>query len=388
MSRSLPASLVLAVVVLSQTAALAAHTFIQPSSRRPAPANPSQRGSGSLPQTSQLDNELQQTLQSLNSLAAKIGRTEKSAESARKAAQDVEAMIRLLGKLDSKVKRIKRELDSLTKIPQLRMLKPLAKSLGNIHKEIHSLRKKADRANRDHVKPMIKRLKGVERKLEKKLAEVRQVASQTRQARQKLAELRSFVTGRGYRRHEVAALEAAARPVRSTIHPLRQMISKLDRSLSGIDRDFNGLAQKLSGVASAKRSLSKLDRDLAKADKVARDLNKVMSKKLSIKFPVKVSVSVRQILEAPGKLIDVVVKPLTKLAEKALKPILGKVKVKVGLPRELKSLSGQLNKLKSMNAGLQSPISKVDNALRVQVPQNYRQQIGRLLSKSTSQLTR
>jgi chaperonin cofactor prefoldin len=389
MTRSFAFSLSAAVVVVCQTVALAAPParFVTLVSReRTVRSDQPRRTSANLPQTSQLDNELRDTQQSLDSLAAKIHRTEQAVESARKAAQDVQTMIKALGQLDSKIGRIQRELDSLARIPQLRMLKPLVKSLDNVHGEIHKLRVKADQADRDYVRPMISRLKSAERTLETKLAEVRQVANQTQQARQRLAQLRSFVEGRGNRPAEVAALEAVAKGVHATIGPVSQMVSQLDRSLGNVERDFNGLTQRLSAVSRAKGSLSKLDRDLAAADKVARDLDKVMSKTISIKFPVKVSVSVRQILEAPGKLLDIVVKPLEKLARKALDPILSKTNIHISLPRELTSLSGQFDGLSSVLAGVQSPISKIEQALQVQVPQNYGNQISRLAKMTTSQL--
>ena len=115
-----------------------------------------------MPGTSQLDSELQQTQQSLNSLAAKISSTEQAVESTRKAAQNVQSMIKALGQLDIKFGNIKRQLDILSRIPQLRVLKTMVKSLDNVHKKIHTLRVKADQADRDYVRPMISRLQNAD----------------------------------------------------------------------------------------------------------------------------------------------------------------------------------------------------------------------------------
>ncbi len=166
------------------------------------------------------------------------------------------------------------------------------------------------------------------------------------------------------------------------------MVSQLNRSLDNVERNFNGLTQKLNVVSRANGSLNKLDRDLAAADNVARELGKVMSMSISIKFPINVSVSVRQVLEAPGKLLDIVVKPLEELARKALDPVLRKTNINISLPRELTSLSGQFVGLSSVLAGIQSPISKIEQDLQVQVPQNYGNQISRLANMTTSQLAR
>ncbi|REK17733.1 MAG: hypothetical protein DWQ37_05690 [Planctomycetota bacterium] len=385
MTRHFAFSLTAAVVLLTQAAAVAAQPAMFVTAGRPQSSN---RSSSSLPNTSRLDGELRSTQNALDALIAKLHRTEKSVESARKAAQNVQYMIKALAKLEGKISRIKREVDSLVRIPQLRLLKPLSKALANVQTQVHKLRVKAEEADRKYVKPMISRLKSVEGKLETKLSQLRGVAAQTRQARSKLAQLRSFVEGRGNRRSEARALESIARGVQQTIRPVSQMVSNLDRSLGNVDRDFAALASTLNGVSRAKSSVTKLDRDLAKADDVARKLSKVMNKRISIKFPVKVSVSVRQILESPGKVIDIAVKPLQALAQKILKPVLPKKSLTIKLPRELSALSGKLNGLSSALSRLQSPISKIDQALRTDVPKNFQTQINRLANTSTSQLGR
>lgn len=344
--------------------------------------------SNKLPKTKQLDGDLQQMQGGINGLAAKLNRIEKSIETARKRAQDVASMIKSIGRLDDKVYRIKRELDSLTKIPQLRMLKPLAKGLGKVRDQLHTVRKKADEANRNHLKPLISRLKKIENKVDAKAREIRGLASQVKQGRYKLEELSSFVASRGFKKHEVRALESLSKSVRPTLRSTNNVISDMNRELGNVDRDFNSLAQKLNGIAKAKSSVKKLERDLAAADKAARDLNKVLSKKISIKFPVKVSVSVRQIIEAPGKLIDVVVKPLQKLAEKALKPVTKKFQINLKMPREITALTGKLNSLKSAANNLNSPTQKIEKALKKQIPGKFKSKLSNLVSKSTSNFAR
>ncbi len=349
--------------------------------------NQPKRSSGKLPQTSQLDQELQSSYAELQSLAARLSRMEKSVESARKAAQSIAKMIKTIDRLEKKVSRIKRQLDSLSKIPQLRVFRPLVKNLEQVRKQVHNLRLKADRVNRETIQPLISRLRKAERKLETKVAEVRQLAGQTQQGRQKLAQLRRFVESRGYKNREVRALESLARPIRPTVRPLRQVVSEINRSLGSADRTLATLASKLAAVSKAQRALGKLDKDLSSADKIAANLDKVLSKKLTIKFP-KFSISLRQFLEAPGKLIDLVVKPLEKLARKILAPVLRKAKFKVPVPREVTRLSGQFDKLKSVASGLGSSIANVERSLNRQFPTNYRNKLGGLLRASTSQLTR
>ena len=339
-----------------------------------------------LPKTTKLDGELRETSQALNGLASRVSSIERSVENARKRAQDIEKMIKTLDRLDDKVYRIKRELESLSKIPQLRILRPLVTNLGKVRNKIHSVRVKADQVNKDVVRPLISKLRKAEKKVEAKIAEIRQAKNQTNQARQKLLQLTSYVESRGYKNGEVRALESLAKPVSSSIRPVHQMISQMDRSLGGIDREFNSLAQKLNAISKAKNAVSKLERDLNGADKAARDLGKVMSKKISVKFPVKFSVTIRQLLEAPGKVLDVVLKPLQKLANKALNPVLKKFKVEIKVSGQITSLSGKLANLKSQVNGVGNSISKMERALKKQVPKNYKNQLTKLIKKNASQL--
>ena len=157
------------------------------------------RGDARLPQTSQLDHELLQTGQSLDSIAARTSRVEHSVQSTRKSAQDVGRIGKAIAQIDDRIRRIKRQLESVSKIPQLRLVRPLVANLEEVRTQIHTVRLKTDKINREVIQPLIARLKKVERKLETKVAEFRHAASQTAQTRRKLAELRSFVESRGYR---------------------------------------------------------------------------------------------------------------------------------------------------------------------------------------------
>ena len=186
------------------------------------------RGDARLPQTSQLDQELRQTGQSLDSIAARTSRVEHSVQSARKNAQDVGGIGKAIAQIDDRISRIKRQLESVSKIPQLRLVRPLVANLEGVRKQIHAIRLKTDKINREVIQPLIARLKKVERKLETKVAEFRHAASQTAQTRRKLTELRSFVESRGYRSAEVAALESLAKPARSAIRPVQQVVSQTD----------------------------------------------------------------------------------------------------------------------------------------------------------------
>ncbi len=352
-------------------------------------ASAAARGAASLPQTSRLDDELRQTGQSLDSIAARTSRVEHSVQSARKRAQDVGGIAKAIADIDNRVSRIKRQIESISKIPQLRLVRPLVANLEDVRRQIHTVRLKTDKINREAIQPLIGRLKKVERKLETKVAEFRHAASQTAQTRRKVEELRSFVQSRGYQRTEVAALESLAKPARSAIHPLQQVVSQTDRSLGDVAGEFDALARPFDSVAEAKGPVQKLDRDLSPADQAARELDKVLSTRIAVKiFTKNIGFTVRQVLESPGKVLDVALKPLQKMADKALKPVLSKLHIQVQVPREIADLPKKFDGLKSVNDVADAPIAKVENALRLEMPKEYQNQIDLLAKTATSQLSR
>ena len=342
-----------------------------------------------LPQTTRVRQQLTDIQNSINSIASKASRAEKAVESARKEAQRVASLISTIRRLDDKVGRIYSQLKTLVRIPQLRLLKPLVENLSHVRKQVHNVRKKADQVNRDYLQPLISKLKSAEKKMEGKVKEIRNAANQTAQANRKLGEFTSYVAGRGYKRIEVQAVEALARPVGSSVNQARQSISQLDRELGNLESGFNSLTRQLSGLNKAKSAVTKLDNSLKKADKVAGDINKVLSKAITINLGFKkFTFTVRKVIESPGKVVDVALKPLQKLASKVLAPVMKKVKIKINVPREITAMTKQMDQLRSMASNINGSISKIQRATQKKISQNFTNQLQKINSKTTSSLTR
>ena len=60
-------------------------------------------------------------------------------------------------------------------------------------------------------------------------------------------------------------------------------------------------------------------------------------------FGKRVGFTVRQVIEGPGKVADIFLKPLEKLADAALKPVLHALHLEVRTPRELVAIEHSLD---------------------------------------------
>ena len=118
-------------------------------------------------------------------------------------------------------------------------------------------------------------------------------------------------------------------------------------------------------------------------------MDKVLSTRIAIKILNKnIGFTVRQVLESPGKVLDVALKPLQKAADKALEPVLSKLHIQIQVPPEIADLPKKFDSLKSVNDVADAPIAKVENALRPEMPKEYQDQTDRLAKTATSQLSR
>ncbi|MEP3930399.1 MAG: hypothetical protein ABJM55_17045, partial [Rhodopirellula bahusiensis] len=126
------------------------------------------------------------------------------------------------------------------------------------------------------------------------------------------------------------------------------------------------------------------------AEKTAAKLQKTLGKKLSIKIPFSkktVSFSIRDILEKPGKVLGVVLKPLEKLADKLLQPVLKELKLEIKAPSGIANLNSELNQLPSIEASLRREANQLKQQITTrlqQIIQNWSRVQPRMPSHLTS----
>ncbi len=339
-----------------------------------------------LPETNSLCEELQQSNKTLISLSARTARMKTTVGNARMAVDAASTVIRGIDKIDDTLIRVIRQIDPVSKLPPTRALRPLAENLTKLQKQIHKIRVKGDNLQKKVLKPLRSRLKSLESKLKTAIAEMDTAARRADQARRHVQTLRDFVEAH-YNQAAAGALETLAQKTRAGIEPLNAGLKRVDDNSGAAENELNGLMKDLSGATTSAPAVRKLDKDLIPVDKASRELDKVLNKHIGAKVLGKYyGFTVRQVIEGPGKLLDIILKPLEKLADKALEPVLHSLKLEITPPRELEAIQRSLDAVVKREATLTRSLDHFESALQSTSLAAFQNSLGELIGTSTSRL--
>ena len=342
-----------------------------------------------LRETRALEADLSTTQTSIRSTRTRTERLNSKVRNVRKQMESIKQLIAGLKKAEDKIRRLEREVNSFARIPKLSFLRPLGKGLKSLRENVAKVRQRGDELNRKVIAPNIKRARTAESKLKTLIAKLRGLESKNAQARQNISQLRLFVEARISQRQIVAALEQLARSTRQTVGPFKSALTQLDQKGARVESMLNSFSNSANALLSLRGGLDKLNRTLAPVDKKVKGLAKVLDKKIVFKIPLskkKVTFSIRKILEAPGKILKVAVKPLTKIAEKALKPFSKKFRINLKAPAEIARMQKQLEQLTRANLGLDLFSNASDQFQNSVAVRNFERSLNSVIQKRTTQL--
>lgn len=348
-------SLLLAFVIVQICAALIPNAVT---------AAPVKSSTVNLSETNALERELDSMKKSLAATNARLKRLQSSVYDARKTTEQVSAMIRKIGDIEKKLVNVERQLNSLTKIPQLKALKLVLKGVTSVRSKIQTINAKANSFDKTVVKPATAKLRNAEAELKRVRAKFTSAEGQVMAASAHVSASKKTLMMLGNQGAHIRVLEGMSRSLRITIDPAKRVVSEMDRRSYEMENMVNNFRSKLAGLLSLQSGISKLQSNLSPVDKTARDLSRVMDKTLQIKLPFgkQLKISVRRVLEAPDKLLKVVAKPLTALANKALSPFKNKVNIKFSAPREIEQIYAKIKQLQSQTLPIDTTLSKLKNA--------------------------
>ncbi|MCC9657797.1 hypothetical protein [Rhodopirellula halodulae] len=334
---------------------------------------------GDMPHTRLLDSDLAQIQTDCEALRGRLTQLRQQVKTARDGVGHAIDATKTIRSMDKKVKDLVDDLQPYTSIPKVRTLaRTLRKNLERIQEQLHTLRKKTDKAEEDVLRPMRDRLRSMEQTIfgaEQKLVAYSRTITQRRQDLQGLVSRARSVPG------GVPAAESVSRVTRPSV---QTFASGLRNVRQQVDRFGNGLTQLNAPVRvymQVDQSLISFDKKLAPAEKTVAKLEKTLGKELTIKVPFsrkKLQFSIREILEAPGKILGVVLKPLEALADKVLQPVLKELKVEIKAPKGLEELARELNSLPALQRSMQREADQFQRSLEQQLEQSFRT----LLTKS------
>ena len=320
----------------------------------------------SLPRTRSLDRELADLSSRARTaekwvkwLQSEVRTTRRQVKSAARVAASIRAMDR---RLETLIRRLK----TYVYVPNVRtFVKPLIRNLQTLRTTIHKLRKKTDYAEKSVLRPLSRRLKKFEIELRKPIATLASIRSKADKARSALARAARFAVNNVTARH---ALEQSAREVRPVVYSLSKTIYEFNKQASAAGRKFSSARKNLAAFWTVEKSLNTMSRQMRPGENVARDLDRVMSKRISIKLPgrrsKRVGFTIRQILTAPGKVLDIVLKPLEKIAHRMLQPVLKKLNIRIKPPKGIRELAVALKNLPRVTTDLKRTMSQVESKAR------------------------
>ena len=337
-----------------------------------------------LPQTTLLDKELRSIHKSLLATSARVKKAKTTVTNGRYAAQAAEKMIDQIPSVENQVARLEREVKSISKIPKFKMLDPVAKALSRLKGKITLMRKRADQIKKFKIQPAIKKMKKIEAKLTNLKSKLDHASLETVTAVGHLNSLRSFVISQNFPDIQVRALEALSKTTRYPVAPVKKALTEFDSACIDLEKQINTFKGHLNKLTKLKPGLDKVKNSLKPIDKKIKSIAKVLDKKLEFKIPLskgkKVSFTVRKIIEAPGKILDIAVKPLTKAADKLLKPLTKNLKFNIKPPKEIQKISAQLDSLNRFSLNIDRPAFKLDSPVNLRAVEDYRNSIKKFSS--------
>lgn len=271
---------------------------------------------------------------------------------------------------DERLKTLIDNLTPYTSVPKVRTIaRTLRKNLQRIHEQIHTLRQKTDRTEKEVLRPAKDRLKELEQSIlagEIKLASYQKTISIWRRDLQLNAARANSIPG------GATAFEATSRLARPTVHSISSVITETRQSIDRVGNNLTKWNDPIRAFMTMDQSLTSFEKKLAPAEKTAAKLEKTLGKTLSIKIPFgkkTITFSIREILEAPGKVLGVVLKPLEKLADKFLQPVLKELKLEIKTPSGIAKLTSELNQLPSLEASLRREANQLQQRVTTRLQQ-------------------
>lgn len=289
---------------------------------------------------------------------------------------DVTTAIRAM---DKRLVKLIDQLKPYASVPKVRTAtRTLSKNLQRIQAKLHDLRVKTDRCETKILRPSKAKLRELEASLLGAETKLRGISSAASTWMANLASAAHQAQAYSYARQ---ALEASSRAARPATRSVVDAVVTARKEADAIGYKLNSVNQHFASFRTVGNSLDEMSDKMKKGEKMAGDLDKALSKTLTIKIPLSkksLSFSIREILEKPGQVLNVVLKPLEKLADAVLQPILSKLKLEIQPPKGLEDLSRRMDSIDSDGMNLSAAIDRLERRLRT----DLERQINLLRSKA------
>ncbi|KLU03887.1 putative signal peptide and transmembrane protein [Rhodopirellula islandica] len=325
-----------------------------------------------MPETRAIDSDLARIERECQTLQNRLTQLRHQVKTARDGVNHAVDATKAIKATDERLIKLIDNLKPYTSVPKVRTIaRTLRKNLQRVQEQIHALRKKTDRMEKEVLRPAKENLRELEQSIlggEAKLASYRKTISVWRRDLQTNAARANSIPG------GAVAFDATSRLARPTVRSISNTLTETRQSVDRVGNHLTKWNDPVRAFMTMDQSLSKFEKKLAPAEKTAAKLQRTLGKKLSIKIPFSkktVSFSIREILEKPGKVLGVVLKPLEKLADKVLQPVLKELKLEIKAPSGTANLSSELNQLPSIEASLRREANHLQQQVTMRLQQAF-----------------
>ncbi|TWU00860.1 AAA family ATPase [Stieleria varia] len=344
---------------------------------------------GSLPQTAAVYRDLAGLKSECDRTIQMAVQLREATRSARKSVDQSIDVTKAINAMDKRLVKLIDRLKPYASVPKVRTVaRTLSKNLQRIQTQLHSLRLKTDRCEQEVLRPTQKRLQDLEQSLagaEHKLRGLK------RDIDEKMTQLDQAAQVAQHTQFTRQVLESTAQTLRQATSVTLNAVRQTRQQMDGVGYKLQSLNQYASKFRTVGNSLNDMDRKMRTPEEMVAKLDQAIGKRLTIKIPFSkksVSFTIRQILEKPGEVMNVVLKPLEKLADGILQPILGKMNLEIQSPKGLQELEQQLASLGSFQVTLGSVCDGLVRQLGTRIDQEIaRLRAVRITIPTTPRLT-
>jgi len=266
-----------------------------------------------------------------------------------------------LRKADTDMTHISRTLKAFNVIPTVNNFTKIAgKIVRDGDRPVHGMVLKFNSVERPVITPLKNSVASLATISANMATKVQKIDTVVRQTRMTINEIQKCLEKQ---KNPKALIKAGqdAKEINKGLVQANKVLNTTNRSLDRISSGVKTIARLqplVKKVADASRKIGKPIKDIGKA---THEIDKVLDKKISIKiFRKRISTSVRKILTgAVPKIVKKLLNKFSKLAMKALDPVLKKLKIRIPKIKGIDQLKRDLNKLSGAKRNIDNRIGKI-----------------------------
>ncbi|TWU42339.1 hypothetical protein [Novipirellula artificiosorum] len=270
----------------------------------------------------------------------------------------------LIRDFDRRLKRLSDRLTPYQSLPHVRTVaRHLKKNIDRVQKQVASVRKKADAFERDVLKPAKQRVKNLRQTIaigRAKLDSCKREIDAYRQALVSATELAK------YHPHLTSSLDDVASRSRWTIRTTADGIAQVSAETQKIASSFQIIDGVFAAFSIVHDSVRRSGDTIKGAEELVGKIDSVITKQINIKNPITRQTkrfNVREVLEKPQDIAGIILKPLNKIVDALLDPILSKMKLEIPTPKGLSTLSMTLDQATQIHRDLKNQMQVVESML-------------------------